>query len=203
MSPESRWTEIGTGKRRDYLQYRCDCGNVKEVYKYNVRSGASMSCGCLALEVRKRRRGVTHGKSHTPEHGVWADMHRRCRNVINPKYKHWAGRGIKVCERWSGPNGFANFYADMGPRPSSEHSVDRYPNKKGNYEPGNCRWGTEIQQQRNRTNNVEYTYKGKTQCTSAWAADLGIRHFALRLRIKKWGLERALSTPKRHDKVTR
>jgi hypothetical protein len=74
----------------------------------------------------------------------------RCRNPKNPAYKHYGGRGIVVCERWQGKEGFSNFLADMGKRPSNLYSLDRFPNNDGNYEPGNCRWAVKLEQMMNR-----------------------------------------------------
>jgi hypothetical protein len=74
-------------------------------------------------------------------------MIQRCRNPENPGWKNYGGRGIKVCERW---RSFENFLADMGRKPSPLHSIDRFPNNDGNYEPGNCRWATRFEQRHNR-----------------------------------------------------
>jgi hypothetical protein len=87
-----------------------------------------------------------HGMTGTPEHRAWLDMRKRCVNPRNKKFKHYGGRGIRVCERW---DSFANFYADLGPRPSPLHSLDRIDND-GNYESGNCRWATRSEQRRNQ-----------------------------------------------------
>ena len=74
-------------------------------------------------------------------------MRERCRNKRKKAYKDYGGRGITVCERW---DNFSNFIADMCPRPSPAHTLDRYPNNDGNYEPGNCRWATRTEQVANR-----------------------------------------------------
>lgn len=83
----------------------------------------------------------------TPERAAWADMKTRCFNSRHPSYKNYGGRGITVCERWLV---FEAFLSDIGPRPSPEHSLDRFPNNDGDYKPGNVRWATYIEQQNNR-----------------------------------------------------
>lgn len=90
---------------------------------------------------------VTHGATLIPEYRAWASMMQRCRNTRCERYPRYGGRGIAVCERW---NSAAAFLADMGPRPSQDHSLDRIDNE-GNYEPANCRWATRSMQQQNKT----------------------------------------------------
>src|SRR5690348_13492356 len=100
-------------------------------------------------------------------------MIRRC---SNPTFAGWAmygGRGIRVCERWLGTEGFKNFLADMGERPDGK-TLDRYPDKNGNYEPGNCRWATARNQARNTRRNRMITLHGKSQCAAAWEEETGI-----------------------------
>lgn len=105
------------------------------------------------------KHGQTANGKISPEHKAWAAIKQRCYNPNASKYKYWGGRGITVCERWL--NSFENFLADMGKRPSDKHSLDRFPNKEGNYEPGNCRWATIEQQNENRSNNVIIEYNGE------------------------------------------
>jgi len=103
-------------------------------------------------------------------------MLARCTNPNRAAWKHYGGRGITVCDRWrhgeDGRSGFECFLSDMGPRPQGK-TLDRHPNKAGNYEPGNCRWATWIQQQNNRTDNVLITAVGRTQTRAEWCREIG------------------------------
>lgn len=93
----------------------------------------------------------------SPERRAWRDMLYRCRTETAPAWEHYGGRGITVCEQWQT---FANFYADMGPRPSAEHSLDRVDNALG-YSPENCRWATPEQQLGNRRSCVLVELEGE------------------------------------------
>lgn len=87
--------------------------------------------------------------SKLPEYSNWANMSYRCSYPKNPRYEHYGGRGIKVCARWRGKDGFANFLEDMGRKPTPNHSIERLDNNK-NYKPSNCRWGTPHEQALNK-----------------------------------------------------
>ena len=115
-------------------------------------------------EGRYGRHGRGSDKDTT--HGTWRKIKGRCNNPNDPKYESYGGRGIKVCDRWLGPQGFANFLKDMGDKPSPFHSIDRIDND-GDYAPDNCRWATVIQQARN---------KGLYKTNSSGYSDIYLRH---------------------------
>lgn len=128
-------------------------------------------------------------RQHTATYKSWAAMHSRCRQPKTRCFERYGGRGIGVCERWSQ---FANFLADMGPRPSSSCSLERLDND-GHYEPTNCRWATFTEQNRNRSVTRYLTALNKTQCASAWAEELGIPVSTIFSRLRAgWTHERAL-----------
>jgi hypothetical protein len=134
-------------KRATFYLCKCDCGNEKIIRADCLKSGNSKSCGCLWKEkCTNRTHGASHGKTFMPEYKVWTGMKMRCQNPNAHGYKYWGGRGIKLCERWQS---FENFIADMGPRPSDKHSIDRIDNDK-HYEPGNCHWVTRDTQRKNQ-----------------------------------------------------
>jgi hypothetical protein len=105
-------------------------------------------CNRHYRQYRKGKLGTTeehewHGKWKTPEYDIWKQMKQRCFNPNSQSYRNYGARGITVCERWR--SSFQAFYDDMGPRPSSDYSIERI-NNDGNYEPSNCKWGTRSEQ---------------------------------------------------------
>ncbi len=130
---------------------RCDCGAVeKDISGCALKSGATSSCGCYRND-RVRATISTHGEGgavFSPEYKAWRNMLGRCTKPGSIGWHRYGGRGIAVCERWL--NSFENFLADMGRKPSPAHTLDRYPDNDGNYEPGNCRWATMKEQQWSR-----------------------------------------------------
>ena len=125
---------------------------------------------------------------------IWANMIQRCYNPKNKGFKNYGGRGITVCARWRGPGGYANFLADMGKRPSCRHTIERRKNNLG-YSKPNCKWATHHVQARNKRNNAFVTFRGKTQCITDWAKDVGLNVSTLYYRIARlgWPISRALT----------
>jgi hypothetical protein len=124
---------------------QCDCGSIKVIRGALLKNGSTKSCSCLQTESRKAAK-TTHGLRYSDEYRIWRHMRTRCENKNSPAFRDYGGRGIFVCDRWMI---FANFYNDMGARPSANHSIDRIDNSKG-YFLQNCRWATMKEQQRNR-----------------------------------------------------
>lgn len=127
----------------------CDCGKETIVRTGSLESGNTKSCGCLMME-RILEAVSTHGMAYTKEYRCWQSIRDRCYNKSFANYKHYGGRGIKVCDRWL--ESFENFYEDMGDKPSKKHSIDRI-NNDGNYHPDNCRWATDYEQAINKRGN--------------------------------------------------
>jgi hypothetical protein len=114
---------------------------------------------------------IINGQTTSPVYRIHAGMKSRCYGKSDTKYKDYGGRGIKVCDRWLGINGFNNFLKDMGDRPTSQHSIDRI-NNNGNYEPGNCRWATIHEQSSNKRNNTDIPGVGWDSAKNKWVARL-------------------------------
>ena len=146
------------------------------------------------------KRGPRHGRhgharkgSVSVEYSTWNAMMARCFNPSLKFFERYGGRGITVCDRWMQ---FENFLADMGPRPSALHSIDRYPDKNGNYEPGNCRWATKKEQSRNtRTNNI-VEFGGRRMALAEAIEASGLRTSTVSMRlVRGWPVHAALSLP--------
>ncbi len=135
---------------------------------------------------------IKHGGYGTLSYARCKSMMHRCYTKSASNYPHYGGQGVTVCERW---HDYPSFLTDMGECKSPENTLDRIDNRKG-YEPGNCRWATMAEQNRNRSNCVELTYQGRTMILRDWAAEIGISPNALAQRLYLgWSVERALTTP--------
>lgn len=178
----------------------CDCGKEQRTRLAPILAGRVKSCGCLSRELTIDRNISTakHGMWKSVEFKTWGSMLARCYNANTQKFHLYGGRGITVCDRWR--TSFSEFFKDVGMRPSSKHSLDRFPNKDGNYEPENCRWATDEEQNRNRSVNVNVTFNGETMCASEWDAQLGFGHGVTSMRIGRgWTVERALTQKPRRS----
>jgi hypothetical protein len=165
---------------------RCDCGNLTSVVGTALTRGKTQSCGCLRAESMRQtaRKNRRHGEggNKSPEYSAWSNMKDRCLNQKHHAYQEYGGRGITVCTRWLV---YENFIADVGRRPSPGHSLDRYPNNNGNYEPGNCRWANRSQQQQNKRGNVLLTLGERTLTVAEWSRSLRIPDSTIRNRMRR------------------
>lgn len=189
-----KWTVLGYyGRSNGSTWWLCRCGGCgieKPVRAGGLMAGTSRGCKSCGM--------TTHGKTETPECVTWHSIIGRCYRPKATGYARYGGRGITVCKRWR--TSVANFIADMGPRPSSRHSIERIDNN-GNYEPDNCLWATPEQQARNKRNNRMLTFQGRTMCLTAWAEAIGIAATTLQGRLQRgWSVKRALTT---HGRVSR
>lgn len=190
----------GYHRRQAFWMCRCICGSERPYAASNLGCPSLRSCGCLKLE-KAAARLTTHGKARLPEYRVWYSMRQRCSNPHDKGYPNYGGRGIIVCDRWAS---FANFYADMGPRPPSTpgakratYSIERRINTEG-YTPTNCYWALQCIQQRNKRTNIMITHNGTTQCMTDWILQQNISTHLVYDRLKKgWTIDEALFLPPR------
>lgn len=134
----------------------CICGNTCRVTASDLRRGFIISCGCKklanarALGLANARHGFARheGNNKSPTYNCWRAMIQRCAGTSPTSRKYYFDLGITVCDRWKK---FENFLEDMGIRPSKAYSLDRFPDKSGNYVSGNVRWATR-KEQANNTN---------------------------------------------------
>lgn len=173
---------------------QCECGNTVESKGSDLKTGATQSCGCLCKE-RVSAAKKTHGMTRTVEYRTHSRMLERCNNPSHSSYSNYGGRGIFVCDRWQGKDGFINFFFDMGARPGKGYSIDRIDNN-GPYSPENCRWVTQKEQNNNYRQNRCVEIDGTTKNITEWAEVYGISRDVIYCRIQKgWDLKRAVITP--------
>lgn len=163
---------------------QCQCGNKVEVAGSDLRRGNTQSCGCYQRE-HSRETNTFHGLARSKEYGIWRGMKKRCRSPNDKDFVSYGARGITVCSRWT--TSFGNFYADMGPRPSPQHSLDRIDNSKG-YEPGNVRWVTINEQANNKRTNVYVEYGGETMTLAQLARLKRLDYQSLKQHYRRRGL---------------
>lgn len=198
IPPGARWGQLtavarasNDKHRAQQWLFRCDCGRSKVIRIHSVIQGRAERCGQGECR-RNGRQPIKERIGKQAEYRIWRGMLRRCLNSTDIGFKYYGGRGIAVCDRWA--TSFDAFYADMGARPSPSHSIERR-NNDGAYSPGNCKWGTPVEQARNSRNTRFVIYQGRRMSTVEAAELAGIKVNTVRARQHKgWSDEAALTT---------
>lgn len=169
---------------------KCDCGNKKEIDLNSIKRGKSTSCGCFNKEFAKKNHTkhglamISTGIRH-PDYNIWTKLKGRCLNPNDKSYKHYGGRGIKICDRWM--HSFENFIEDLGWRPSQKYSIERIDYNK-DYCPENCKWILKSEQTKNCRRVKLITYNGKEHCLTDLCKLLGLVYSTMRHRVYDLGI---------------
>lgn len=143
-----RWTVLERSENvegKTVWKCKCDCGVIKDVLGNSLRSGKTLSCGCLVKE-----KSTKHGMYKSRLNKEYRGLKQRCYNSNNTRYEYYGGRGIKMCDEWLGREGFINFMDwSLKNGYTDKLTLDRMDSNK-NYEPSNCRWVDKKMQARNQ-----------------------------------------------------
>lgn len=156
----------------------CECGNITIVEAYQLKSGATKSCGCL----RHESHNSTHGLSKTRLFSIWSKMVARCTNKNNPAYKWYGDRGINVCNEWK--NDFVAFYSWAKNNGYHDELTLERIDVNGNYEPNNCKWIPLNEQPLNTRKTKYLTYHGERKTVSEWSKITGIKKNTILNRMR-------------------
>lgn len=172
-------------------EFICDCGKKINLTVGNVKNNHTKSCGCLNKEMSSKRLEI-HGMRLSQEYNTWSQMKKRCNNKNDKSYKNYGGRGIIICDRWL--ESFENFFEDMGLKPSPKHSIDRIDNN-GNYEPNNCRWATQYEQNNNYSRNIFIEINEERKTIKEWCNIYNLPYHKIYQRIVKlkWSAKKAFN----------
>jgi len=176
-------------KQKKRSQRLCSTCNKKTEHSFRKDSGGRLRWRCMECHrrcviMRNKKPGMTN----------WKNMKKRCYNKNHENYSRYGGAGIKVCQRWI--NSYDNFIEDMGVPPGPTYTIDRYPNKNGDYSPNNCRWASKKEQSRNKSNNRVIEAFGKKKLLCEWSEDplCVVVLSTLDTRIRRgWEPERAIT----------
>ena len=180
------------------------CNKCAKETPHSFRNDGKRGHRWRCMECHRRACRGTY--QNRPGYTSWVNMNKRCYDTAHQSYPRYGALGITVCEAWQSTThgSFDNFMDYVGPKPSADHSIDRWPNNKGNYAPGNVRWATRKEQQRNKTNSVYLTIFGESKNIQAWVEDSRCvvckKTFESRL-ARNWEPLRSLTTKPRGKKA--
>lgn len=160
--------------KRTLWTCQCECGNIKNIDGYTLRTGQSLSCGCSK-----------DGHSKTRLYSIWIGIKDRTTCEKRPRAKDYINRGITMCDKWNDWEVFKNWAINNGY--SEDLSIDRIDNNKGYY-PENCRWVNAKVQSQNKRNNIIVEINGETHILSEWCRILGLNRCSVKSRILQQGL---------------
>ena len=178
---------------------RCECGSAPfDVRGSCLSNGSTRSCGCLKRDIHRTLK-LVHGDSARAktdpahEYNTWCAMIQRCENPKSAGFASYGGRGITICREWR--ESYTRFLIDMGPRPSTAHSIERKNNDLG-YAKNNCVWATRVEQSNNQRKTLRVVWNGETIAVSLLARRIGMKPQELRDRLARgWTLEEAVTRP--------
>lgn len=174
---------------------KCDCGAETVARISKLLRGKNPTCGCqYGYHLTK------HGESRSRLYKIWQGMRNRCQYAKHAEYVNYGLRGIKVCDEWQTYEPFRDWAKENGYQ--EDLTIDRI-DVNGNYEPNNCRWITNNEQQLNRRDSIYITYKGETKHLFEWSEEYGIKPHVLMMRYKKYGVSDEIFSKEPFTKTNR
>ena len=199
--------KTNTGRRSTYYICQCDCGKTTTVTANHLTTGHTWSCGCAHKEQEevwktyKLTHGKTTGKKLTKSYSRWMQIKQRCYNPNEVSYPFYGAKGIKMWYGWiDNPTAFCEYVESLDGYDTEGSTIDRIDYTK-DYEPGNLRWISLAEQQRNKSSNLWITANGETRILQEWANITGLERRVISMRLKRgWTPEEAINTPTLHGK---
>jgi len=174
--------QVGTSSRGNIYEAECECGNVVDRTKGDLRR--TKSCGCFRREYM-RNKSTKHGDRGTRFYNIWAGIITRCTNKNHKSYKMYGEKGITVHDKW---REYLGFKEDMLSFYEDGLVIDRINNKKG-YSRSNCRWVTPKENSRNRSVTKMASYNGVMRPLAEWCEKLSLNYDKAKYRVNKGSIE--------------
>lgn len=195
-------SDLGRINKRRMVSAICDCGTIKTYELSTLRSGRTLSCGCLNKKLAAGR-FTRHGLASHPLYKIWSSIKSRCCNIDDKSYANYGGRGVLICEEWK--NDFKAFFGwsiENGWRKGLDLDKDILGDGI-TYAPGSCCFVSRVINSRNKRNNIRIEYNGQIRCLTEWCEILKLSYPTIISRIKrhKWDHIKALTEPIKMRKV--